>query len=433
MEDKKSTPPIMQIILWLAISLTTVNIGYARDSLGEQRTAVILFDMLEDGKEQNPDAFNEALFSAPKSVNQFIQEASYGKAKLSGHVFGWYRDTKFINRCTLTQAEIFDKISQDTDLKAWDRLLVFYHQSQKDCNQPGLGHSSFGKINLKTPQGIIHASLAEFNANYWLVRPKLPHQKLSNITGSVIAHELGHSLGMRGHANLYECGDQTLSRDVKDCQQEAIADMFNIMAGESFYRASLHYSACHKEDVGWLAAPEITTLTIAQIKKSPNPIKLKLFPFEKLTRQGPIAIKIELKTPIPVTNGVAISKLYLEYRTAFGFNSWLDHLATDAPAHYREINLLPNQYPGEKTINTQGIQIRGGFFKQGHCVTTYLFDPKPGTIQYADQHYSLYDHLDAFLTDGETFIEPYNKISITTLVNATNNTLDIIIKPLAQD
>lgn len=391
------------------------------------RIAVLLVDTSGTETTETRNLMHTAFFGSPPqsySIASFYQEVSYGKMMLQGEVFGW-KQLKDIDPCSLKNGELLDLFQDEINFKQFESYAFLIHPNDKNCEQLGLGFSSFGAENENTSQGQIEASFTRMNVAHRLVRPKLPFQKLSGITSSVIAHELGHSFGIRSHANILDCGKETLSRDSTQCQQIAIADMFNIMAGEGFFRSSLHMSACHKEDLGWLQPSQIQTII-----PTPHPNTYTLAPLETPSATLPIALKIPLQIPIPVNDKVLITALYLENRSPIGFDRRLNDLQNYPENLYEKITTFSHWYPNKKTfsVDPTGIQIRGAFFNEGHCATTYLLDTKPNSLGYAGEEYSLYDSLDSTLNIGDNFYEPYNQISISALQRHQDAFVEIAVK-----
>ena len=410
--------------LILSIALVMSFSALAQDSVGEQRTAAVFFDLLEDGKEPSIELFQKAIFNEVKSVDNYVKEVSHQKAWLSGKTYPWLRLKALGKTCYLTTNEVLESIIQNKllDLSKVDRLLVFNHMDHTgECaKKNSFGFSTHGKETYSTSIGEVKLSLAQFNASNRFVLPKLPVQPLTNITSSVIAHELGHSFGATGHSNILDCGKDVMSFDRSQCTQSAIADMFTLMGGEGFFRPSLHFSACHKEELGWIGSNDESLIVL---NKEGSSRRIKIRPFSTVGKNVSVRINLENPFPVPCVNPtnctVAIQSLFLEYRTARGFDENISKLPFDSSRYFNQIVMAPEFYAASKEIKTNGIQLRGGFYKNDKCMTSYNLDVTPESLHYRNPQnneilsYSLYDNLDSFLTPGMTFSEPVNGLSIS--------------------
>ena len=396
------------------------------ESVGEQRTVAVFIDLLEDGKEPSIDLFHEAIFTAEKSVNNFIKETSHNKTWLKGKMIPWLKLKSSGKTCYLSHDEVIETAIKEKlfNVHEVDRVLVFNHLDWSgECQKKNsFGFSTLGKMDFDTSEGPVRVSVAQFLATNRFVLPKLPIQPLSGITSSVIAHEFGHSLGLRGHANTLDCKEDAVNFDRAKCTQSAIADMFSLMGGEGFFRPSLHFAACHKADLGWINEKD---KSLVDIKKGATPKKtiVKLRPYTTVGENVSVRINLESPIPVPCVNpancNVNIASLYLEYRTARGFDENLSKLASD-PVKFYDTLLFDSKYYGDsKVIEAEGVQVRGGFYKDNYCITSYNIDVTPESLLALNRvtneavTYSLYDNLDSFLHPGKTFSEPVNGLEIS--------------------
>lgn len=413
---------IVFLLTLFAISLSS----FGTDSVGEQRTAVVFFDLLEDGKEPSIELFRKAIFEEPKSVNNYVKEVSHSKTWLTGTTYPWLKLKSTGKTCYFSHEEALEIIIQNNlfDVNQMDRVLVFYHFNfDKECSKNNsFGFSTHGKESFNSSLGQVKLSLAQFHAKNRFVMPQLPEQPLSGISSSVIAHELGHSFGSTGHSNILDCGKLSVDFERTHCTQSAIADMFSLLGGEGFFRPALHFSACHKEDLGWIGE-EDESLIVLNKQNSPQVQIIKLRPFTSVGKN--LSVKINLRTPFPVpcvnpeNCMVSIQSLFLEYRTPHGFDENISKLPFDSARLFDQLVFDSGYYGVSTEIKTDGIQIRGGFYKNGHCMTSYNLDVTPGSLHYRNRltneilPYSLYDNLDSFLTTGMTFDESVNGLKIS--------------------
>lgn len=368
------------------LEVTTQPVAQS-EALGEQRTAVILIDYQNDGEEQPPEWYRDALFEGEHSINNFVRECSYGQTWLTGDVFGWYHVTAapewlrtppyYPNR-----EEVLAIADQDVDYADYDRL-VFVYRCHLDEVGGGWGRSSFGKTDINTPDGTVRASFSEIRAATLIY----PGTDVSRTHSMVIAHELMHAFGVPGHANAYLCEGTSIAGDTAKCNQLARGDAFDIMGGR--YWAS-HPNAAHKETLGWLHGEQITT-----VEESGT---YDLHPLEQSTAR---VLRIPLRNPVRVSTvnnqEVSISAYYLEYRVASGFDERLTGLANGA-------------YLAPAPVDIEGVMIRGAFFHEGQCTTTYLLDATPGSFDGAGN--AANDFIDCFLKPGMVFYDRVNGLTV---------------------
>src|SRR5690242_18066438 len=152
---KMKRPGFIATLIALLFSLATDALAHTAgsanvpDSIGLQRTAVVLLDALGDGKLMDPALIRQAVFDGTYSISNFIRESSYGQAWLEGQVYDWMDMRPTGQKCTLSHEELFKFLSQKMRLGQYDRFLVLYHNDPTACTVAlgGLGQSTFGKIH----------------------------------------------------------------------------------------------------------------------------------------------------------------------------------------------------------------------------------------------------------------------------------------------
>lgn len=341
-------------------------------NLGDQKTVVLLVNFLDNRGEPGElittqEASNRVFDDTNfNSINSWVKEVSYQKAFMSGDVFGWYslQENQICNIFDLAQVSM-DAANADVDFLQYDRLIVVFPDTSI-CNYDGF--ANIGPLSsVITPDGNNLLSIIGINGPL-------------NIDDGTGAHELGHNFG-NYHAGFWECGDT--------CQSDPIvADPFDIM-GSSGGRG--HFNAFHKETVGWFDPTNILGTT-------ENGIYF-IEPIE-ITTNGLQALKI------PIANGLNYS---IEYRIPEGYDS-------------------ENYNFGSAVL---GIDVYAGAMLHldkftslpGNNLDTQLLDMFPNS-----NPNQLFDAYDVVLREGQTFEDPDNNVSITTL-SVTPNYLEVRLGP----
>lgn len=276
-----------------------------RESLGNQRTLVVLVNFL-DSKQPPPLSARQAnklVFG--DRVKDFYSKASYGKTSFTGEVAGWYtlqRNAKLEGQseCKYPEIEeVYPLIKGKFNFKNYDRFILLANISTTLCNR---GYGTVGKI-FEQFDGIDYRfSVASMPVDSnWLSEGSSPIPSWRWLD-SVISHELGHNLGIN-HANSWECPGGEIFAE--DCLHREYGNRFDVMG---FGVNSLHFNARFKEAFGWLG--EESSLAI--------------------NKSGTYSLK-----PIEEDAGVRLAKIqdprnntyypfYLEYRRGVNFDSNLN-------------------------------------------------------------------------------------------------------------
>lgn len=214
---------------------------------GEQRFAVVAVDFAEKPFPTDVvtiDELRDIYLSATRpSVAQFWHEASYGKARVTGDVFGPVR-LNFrvdLNNYYLLLDQIIAALDPLLDFTKYDRLTILV---------PGIGFTGWsgrGELGCSPhsspSKGAFSASLV-----WMFAGTRQPYSGMADIA----AHEAGHNLGMH-HANTLDFAPQAVGAPGQAGVAVEYGDMFSNMGstyGSNTYLS--HYAAPHKTQIGWL-------------------------------------------------------------------------------------------------------------------------------------------------------------------------------------
>jgi chitodextrinase len=329
-------------------SLTSGSAAASAGASGSKRVAVILFNFSDDASQPfTPASVGQTYFatgSSDRSVVNYYNEVGWGRLQLSGQTFGWYTIPATTQTCDPgTWANQADAAAQaaGVNLSSFDYKAYVY---------PGVSLCGWG-------------GLAEMpGTRNW-------------INGSpdvgVMAHELGHNLGL-SHASSATC---TLDNGDKvaygpNCSKNEYGDQFDVMGG-----SARHINDWHRAILGFTS----------DVQKVSADGTYTLAPVENETG-SPHALRIARG------DGTYFD---LEYRQPYGI---FDAFSPSSPA-------------------VNGVMIR----KVGSASTakTVLLDTTPQTPSFDD----------APLAAGQTFVDPTTGIMVKTLsVSSTGAQVDIRLR-----
>ena len=172
----------------------------------------------------NAEQAKELVFGKDNSVNDYYNKASFGQVSLAGDVVGPYN----LNESLCSPHEILDAAikAADADVYFPKYSRIILDVPRTSCIWVG-GEATIGNMSILTDDGEINASVS------WDYE----------FTLHVVAHELGHNLGM-AHANSMECFS---------CNSQEYGDFFDVMGNGN----SKHINSPHKEELGWLGSDNI--------------------------------------------------------------------------------------------------------------------------------------------------------------------------------
>jgi len=323
-------------------------------TLNEQKLIILLVNWADDNstpltiKQTYNLTFN---LNNPNSLSYYINEVSYGRASLTGDVYGWVTsDYNKSKMCTTERFAIINnaiaKADSFVDFSKYQHLMII-SSTNTGCTSSGGSYP----WAFNTNEGQVKLTLSQISNFQYLG------------SGADI-HEFGHQLGLL-HANGWECGSATIGNN---CQSINYGDSLDIMG---YYPGHTHFNAFHKEKLGWINSREIKTIsspgsyTITPLE-TPGGLKMLKIP----TNSG-ITYSIEFRRPI------LLDKIMINYFGSQIYSGAIIH------SNYTNLNL--------------------GY-------DTQLLDNKPhaGDI-------SFYDFADSALDVNQKFQDITNNIEIKTI------------------
>lgn len=298
---------------------------------GARKVAVLMVNFATDTRQPYSQAeARSQVFTATNSASAFYQEESYGQVSLTGKlrsdgdVFGWFTLSGATAGCPVDDWEDeADQAALDAgvDLSGYqDIVYVFPHQST--CPWAGIAVLGGARANIN-----------------------------GDLRSPVIAHELGHNMGLQ-HAGSWTCTSGGVRVQIsKTCTISEYGDPFDTM-GSIGYR---HNSGWNLAKLGILGPENVETITTS----GTYVLRAALAPTSE-----PTVLRLPRARP---PNGSVSSWYYLEIRQTGGI------------------------FENVSDASTTGVSIRAT--AEGQSPETLLLDANPATSTFAD----------APLKVGETF------------------------------
>ncbi len=295
------------------------------------KMAVFLIDFQDSGARpfSRSEAEEKIFGNSAGSLRSAILEQSYNKASVTGQVFDWitvprnsldlpttYSTTAISQRCyamdwaspQFVQEEVFPLIPQTTKdelLKEYNRIYFFTYCPQYQLNLGGYANYFDIDGDFSNEKGNIVGGFTMFNFNNF---PSAWNSLIKHTE-----HEFIHLViapRIIWHASALDCGEKIIGAD-KECSFLEAGNCYDVMGKVlSTGLCSEHVNSGYKEDIGWLSARDILTITQSGI--------YTIGPLESSNKKDRKAAKIESKN-------FDITPFYLEFRQPIGKDSNLNN------------------------------------------------------------------------------------------------------------
>lgn len=287
----------------------TVPSGLGNSPIGEQRFVIALVRFQNDppGNENVtiPQVLDK-MFDPDYSVDDWFDEASYGKTWATGDVFGWF--TLPMDRgCNASgwRSAVIPMLDAVTDLTQYNRLYIMVPQAG-GCSWGGLG--TLGTNTFNTSNGQWTTTTSWTRSEYF-------NESLTNPRGAVFvsAHEVGHNFGQNhGNSLTFNASRALGPFNCDGCEgtNTAYADRHSALGGS--WRPG-HHNAEHKRNLNWFNPGNVLEVTRTGV--------YEISPYEQDTSE-PIVLRILRGF---ATAGNRNEWLFGEWRQPIGYDTELDH------------------------------------------------------------------------------------------------------------
>ncbi|MCF7483392.1 Ig-like domain-containing protein [Vibrio sp. J1-1] len=316
---------------------------------GEHNTLVFLVNFQENPNEM-PMTTNEAHDLVFGTINEYYQTASYGQMSLVGEVAGVFT-APFSNQSCPSAVAVADAVNAQAT-EAGIPIVQFDHYLYLTT------HTACGTNGSSTIGG--SPSEATINGNF---EPR------------IVAHELGHSFGLR-HSKALECDGYSIG---EDCSVIEYGDSYDTMGNYDMG----YFNTFQKERLGWMSSAISPDITVAE--------QDGLYTIGAYEENAGLPVALKIPRGVDPDTG-EMRWFYIEYRQSLAHDNFLES----------------RSYTFWREDVTDGIVVR--IATDGNGKSSRLLHMKPNS--YFKQVLGSNDWEDPSLPAGESFTDPETGITI---------------------
>lgn len=365
---------------------------------GNKKVAILMVNFKQDKSDTNGEftkaELDKIYFSGDNAATKYLNTASNGQVNLNGDIsdiYGWITLPNYTRKqvcdiyetgagkgfikAAITKAEAQAK-ERGKNFDNYEIIGFVFPYANIDCNWGSAIARGVGNIDSNAkPYHFLNGNYCAHSSNC--------SSKDLKFYGALIAHEMGHNLGL-SHANGLSCGSKVIDSYGK-CKSITYGDRFDISGGDWTYTPQSSASNQIKY-LNWIPAENQKNVNPNNINQTGT---YTLYSISKKRQAGQLQF---LRIPRPVEGGA----YYIETRSKDGLD-----------------NNLPSNLFGGAIIRLS--EVPDGKLKdengnpQYRSEQTYLINPnRTGMTNWTQ-------FLNPALSDGKSFIDTKNGIKITQL------------------
>lgn len=341
------------MVALLFLAAAKLDLDDTRAPVGAKTYRVAILPICNPGTSCDPDLpakLGRAFFSHPKGVAAFIKEASNQRAFVAGTTTSWLRPRSKLK----SSQEVIDRsddlinLARDQiELSDYDVIFLYANVSGRGVTYSLPLAPQVTAVSLDRRPGL--ALMVNIEVSFL---PNDDYYTSAIVPSTLWANELLHIIGLQGRANSISCEDMS---HLSSCQERAHGDPFSTL-GQPLFSVVPNWSM--KRALKWSAPIDIMRV-----------MSNGVFRIDQNDEHLPKALEIILPKPLQLNASVAFDRLFLEQKTATGFDKLLGRL--------RDADFL-SRYTSAESAPMEGALLYLTQFKQA-STTTALLDVNPNS------------------------------------------------------